>query len=81
MLGVKNMKTLLKSIKASEEVQNRKYTIYPSEQATRIRFSPSEVVDLLKEIEELKGVAIDVEEMPDGTIAFIVGSNCYSLSI
>lgn len=73
------MKRVIRPIKASEEVQNRKYTVIPSGMNTPIRFSPTEVLDLLNEIEELQGVAIDIEETPDGSIAFIVGSNSYTV--
>ena len=75
------MKKLLRPIKASEEVQNRKYTVYPSENATRLRFSPSEVVDLLNEIEELEGLDIVFDDNYNGKPAFIVGENSYTVDI
>lgn len=67
-----------KVIKASTEVKNRKHIVYPSKTLSKSPLSPRNIVELLQEIEELKGLEIFYERTPDGNIEFTIGENVYT---
>ena len=61
------MKRLIRQITASNEVQSIKHS-----------FTPSDIVELLQNIEELNGLEIFCEENSDGSVEFTVGNNVYT---
>ncbi len=65
-------------VKASAEAQNRNCIISPSGISTNPNFTPTEIVNLLQEIEELNGLEIFYERNSDGNIVFTVGNNVYA---
>ena len=65
-------------VKASAETQNGNCIISPSGISANQNFTPTEIVNLLQEIEELKGLEIFYERNSDGNIAFTVGNNIYT---
>lgn len=65
-------------VKASAEAQNRNCIISPSGISTNPNFTPTEIVNLLQEIEELKGLEIFYERNAEGNIAFTIGDNIYT---
>ena len=42
-------------------------------------FTPSEVVELLLEIEELKGLPVKAVKSPNGGLQFVVGTSMYQI--
>ncbi len=68
---------MVRTIKASKETLNRKFTAVPSNPSYKRSFSPMEVVQLLQEIDELKGLHITFQRVSDGSIEFTVGDNVY----
>lgn len=60
------MKRLRRTITATTAILDKKFSLLPSE-----------VLNLLNAIDELKGKEIAVEESADGDIQFVVGDNVY----
>lgn len=65
--GAKAMKRLIKSVNAA--------TVYED----KCMFTPTDVVNLLKHIEELKNYDITLTENREGTLEIIIGESIYQV--
>lgn len=43
-------------------------------------FTPSEVLDLLQQIDELKGSNISLEELSKGNLQYVIGNSVYKVT-
>ena len=71
---------MVRTIKASNDTLNRNFTAVPSNPQYKRYFTPMEVVELLQEIDELRGLHIFFQRVSDGSIEFTVGDNIYETS-
>lgn len=68
---------MVRVIKSSTETKGRQYTATTSKEAQKRNFTPTEVVELLQAIDELKGLEIFYEKASDGNLQFVIGDKVY----
>ena len=71
---------MVKAITSSKETKNKQFIATPSNPQYKRYFTPTEVVELLQEIDELQGLHIFFQRVSDGSIEFTVGDNVYETS-
>lgn len=76
---------MVRAIKASSQKGNKKFIAEPSYQNYEdvedlLTFTPDNVVEMLQQIQELRGLKIFYELSSAGKMALYVGDNIYTIS-